>query len=429
MKKYFLSPVILSIIAIYLIGCCTTHHVEYTQKVYMPVYKILSEVRNSIKAESPRNLKNPGKIYVYGTYLLINEKGEGIHIIDNSNPKAPNKISFLKIPGNGDIAVKNNILYADSYIDLVAFDISNPQSPALVKRLEGIFPNPLDLDGQYIDSEKGLLVEWVVKDTLIKYTYTDCGDNNVSPVNYGNERGGMLDGAPNGGKTTTSSGSGGNQTGIGGSMARFTIYQNYLYSVDRTSLQLFDISTESNPKAWAKINIGWNIETIWPYKDKLFIGSTTGMFIYDNSNPWNPTQLCQFTHARSCDPVVANDKYAYITLHSGTTCGGNQNELHIVDITSITHPNLISSYPMQGPLGLGVDGNTLFICDGAAGLKVFDVKDPKNMGLLNWQSDIKTYDVIPLGSLLIMIGDDGLYQYDYTDPKNLQLLSKIAVVK
>ena len=60
-------------------------------------------------------------------------------------------------------------------------------------------------------------------------------------------------------------------------MARLTIAGNYMYSVDRTDLQTFDISTPSDPKPWTKINIGWNIETIYPFKDKLFIGSMTGM--------------------------------------------------------------------------------------------------------------------------------------------------------
>lgn len=409
-------------------GCCTTQVVEYKSKIYVPVYKNLDEIRSGIKKSEPRKLSNTGKIYFYGKYILVNEKQEGIHIIDNSNPSSPQNIAFLEIPGNGDMAVKNNILYADSYIDFVAIDISQPASPQLVKRIEGIFPNRLDnSSGSYVDPEKGLLVEYIEKDTIFKYTINDCDDNSTSPVYYG--RGGLVDfnegASKDGGTTNNSNGS----TGKGGSMARFTIYVNHLYSVDGTSLQIFDISQAQNPRAWAKQNIGWQIETIYPFKNRLFIGSTTGMFVYDVSNPAQPKQIGQFQHARACDPVVADDKYAYVTLRSNTRCTGFANQLDVIDISDLSNPKLLKSYPMQEPAGLGLDGNTLFICDGPAGLKVFDVTNPLDMQLIDWESDLKTFDVIPLGESLLMIGDDGLFQYNYSDPKNLMLLSKIPIVK
>lgn len=359
---------------------------------------------------------------------------EGVHIIDNSNPSAPNFVSFIAIPGNGDIAIKDNILYADSYIDLLAIDISNPRSMKVVKRLDSLFPNPLDPNNYYMDRNKGVLVKWIIKDTVYNYSRSDC-DGNTSPVSPGGayyEDGSTFRGMDlQSGKSanTNSTGGGNSNIGIGGSMARITIYDNYLYIVDQSNLQTLDISSPSNPRPWNKINIGWNIETIFPYGDKLFIGSMTGMFIYDNSTPWNPTRLCQFTHARSCDPVVANDKYAYVTLRQGTRCGGGQNQLDILDITKITNPVLLRSYPMQGPQGLGVDGTTLFICDGVAGLKVFNVEDPKNIQLLDWESDFKPYDVIPLGRVAILSTSDGIYQYDYINPKDLKLLSKISISK
>ena len=37
--------------------------------------------------------------------------------------------------------------------------------------------------------------------------------------------------------------------------------------------------------------------------------------------------------------------------------------------------------------------------------------------------DIKAFDVIPIGGVLVLIGDDGLYQYNYSDVKNISLLS------
>ncbi|MDP2365370.1 MAG: hypothetical protein Q8M94_16570, partial [Ignavibacteria bacterium] len=101
----------------------------------------------------------------------------------------------------------------------------------------------------------------------------------------------------------------------------------------------------------------------------------------------------------------------------------------IIDISNLMAPKLIKSYPMQEPAGLGLDNKTLLICDGRAGLKVFDVTDPKNIQLQDWENSIKTYDLIPMGSYAIVSCEDGIYQYSYTDPKNIELLSKILVKK
>ena len=73
---------------------------------------------------SQREMIKTGKIYIKGDYIFINEKKEGIHVIDNSDPSNPRNISFIAIPGNLDIAVMGNILYGDSYTDLVAVDIT-----------------------------------------------------------------------------------------------------------------------------------------------------------------------------------------------------------------------------------------------------------------------------------------------------------------
>lgn len=89
----------------------------------------------------PQALVNPGKIYTKDQYLFINELKEGIHIIDNRNPSAPTPVAFVRIPGNGDMAIRNNILYADSYMDLVTFDISNPSSIQAINRVQNVFPN------------------------------------------------------------------------------------------------------------------------------------------------------------------------------------------------------------------------------------------------------------------------------------------------
>jgi hypothetical protein len=210
-------------------------------------------------------------------------------------------------------------------------------------------------------------------------------------------------------------------------MARFTIYDNYLYTVSQSDLLLFNIKNLNQPTQLSKINLGWGIETIFPYKDKLFIGSNTGMYIFDNKNPEKPERLSIFQHARACDPVIVHNDIAYVTLRTGW-CGVAPNRLDVVNVANLTSPTLIKSYDMQQPAGLGIDFPNLFICESQYGLKSFDATSATNITLQQHIEKIDAYDVIPLeGKHLLMVGKDGLYQYDTSNPKSLKQLSVIPV--
>lgn len=229
---------------------------------------------------------------------------------------------------------------------------------------------------------------------------------------------------------------GGYNSGVGGSMARFTISGDRMYTVDHRTLKMFDISTPENPRYMSSkdqdLNIG--IETIFTKDTLLFIGSQTGMIIYNIKQPDFPQYLSEVQHIRSCDPVVAQGNYAYVTLNSASVwCGRNSNVLQIYDVSNPRLPLMIRELQgFKSPKGLGIDGNKLFVCDSDRGVKIFDVSDPNNP---QWIDDfdhipearnIQAYDVIPLNELLLMIGSDGLYQFDYSGDK-LAFLSKIQV--
>ena len=219
----------------------------------------------------------------------------------------------------------------------------------------------------------------------------------------------------------------GNSTGTGGSFARFAIYSNYLYTIDIANLNVFDISDLSKPALENTVEVGWNIETIFPYRDKLFIGAQDGMHIFDNATPSKPEHLSTFLHVRACDPVVVSGNYAYVTLRSGGNfCWGNTNQLDVIDISDLKKPSLIESHQMSNPHGLGIDKSTLFVCEASDGLKIFDATDPRNINSEEFiHFDVDAYDVIPYNNNLILIGQDGLHQYDYTDVNNIKLLSSI----
>ena len=212
--------------------------------------------------------------------------------------------------------------------------------------------------------------------------------------------------------------------GKGGSMARFAVVNNYLYTVDEWDLKLFNINNIEQPAFEKNVSVGFGIETIFPYKNKLFLGSNMGMYIYDISFAANPQLLSNYRHIYSCDPVVVDDNYAYVTLHSTDSwCGRFTNELQIIDISDPTNPWQVKSYDMINPLGLGVDSTTLFLCD--EGLKIYNISNVYNIELKHY-FNINAYDVIPIDGLLMVVGSDGLYQYRYEND-TIQFLSKIGI--
>jgi hypothetical protein len=275
----------------------------------------------------------------------------------------------------------------------------------------------------FVDKEKGVVIDWELR------TIKEKINLNPTPYpvywNYGLSYTTELNTS---GASTGVSGSG---IGIGGSMARFGIKNNILYLVDHTTLKMFDISNKTAPLKINEFSTGLNVETMFLTDNNMFLGTTTGMLVYDISNPALPVPQALFTHAKSCDPVIVSDTLAYITQRTGTTCGWGLNVLDVVSIKNINQPVLLMSYRLVNPYGLGKDGDLLFICDGTAGLKVYDASNPSDIinHLIFSYPDIKAYDVIPIGSVLVLIGDDGLYQYNYSDVRNIKLISIIPVVK
>ena len=395
-------------------NCAQMHTYSY----FIPVYKTKDEVRANIKSNPSKSITQPGKLYVYGNYIFLNELDKGIHVIDNSNPSAPHNISFIDIPGNLDIAVKGNTLYADLYTDLVTLDITNPSNVVVKKITDNVFPYRYYGGGFIANSSNGIITDWIKKDTTVK---EDCNRVGIFTMSSDVFNGGFL------GSAGTSSPNANTPIGQGGSMARFALMNDRLYTVTSSDLDVFNITSPNNPVRTNTVNIGWDIETIYPFRNRLFIGSMTGMYIYNVSNPDVPARVGQFSHVRTCDPVIADDTYAYITLRSGTPCQGFTNELDIVRLNDLTNPTLVKVYNMKNPHGLSKDGNRLFICDGIEGLKIYDASDVNNLQMVKRIEGIETYDVIAFNNRALVVAKDGLYQYDYSDMNNITLLSKIVV--
>ena len=204
---------ILSLAASMLFTSCLKDICEETRTFVQmdPMYLSYDEIRTDISTEAPHELENPGKLYVYGQYLFINELEKGVHVYDNSDPSNPINIGFIAIPGNVDIAIKDGFMYADNYMDLVTIDISDPTQSRLVCRDEDVYTS------YFFDQTRGIFVGF--RETEIT-AEIDCTDPNFNNDFF--RDGNILFGVPEFDSNSAVLG-GGRSTGTGGSLARFSI--------------------------------------------------------------------------------------------------------------------------------------------------------------------------------------------------------------
>ncbi len=253
------------LISMIFIACVKDSGMKKT-RVFTPVFKTAENVRAAIKSDKAEDISHPGKIYVLGNYIFMNEIGRGVHIIDNSNPASPVNKAFINIPGNEDIAVKGNTLYADCFTDLMVIDISDPSNVSLKNYVPNIFPDRQYVFGYQL-SEYTVITDWVARDTIMeidvaegagiwrngnfytdKYTMVedmfyaaasyDGSKNNVTPV----------------------------PVGVGGSMARFAIMNDHLYTVTTSQLNVLNITNSAAPQWNKTVSLNSFIETIYPFK-------------------------------------------------------------------------------------------------------------------------------------------------------------------
>ena len=212
-------------------------------------------------------------------------------------------------------------------------------------------------------------------------------------------------------------------------MARFTVADKHLYTIDGSEIKIFDVE-QPLPVFKSEISQNWGIETLFPMAGALFIGSNSGLIIYDISNPEAPEYMSTFSHATACDPVVVEGDLAYVTLRDGNLCQGFVNQLDVVNVSNLSNPSLVRSFPMDNPHGLSVINEELYLCEGASGLKTFDVSNTQQIlqNLKDHVTGFFAYDVIVLpGDHVIVVGKDGLYQFDASDITDLKQLSVLTI--
>ena len=218
---------------------CLKDKVTETYAIFTPVYTLKSSVLAAINGNPGQAVAQPGQIYTKGSFIYLNDVNTGIHIIDNSDPTHPVQTAYLNIPGNQNIAIRGNILYADMYADLLAIDISNPQHAKIIGALWSFFTSRAST------TDTGYVLTGFerIRDTTFR---TNAPSSQLYAVPGGvfyAMNGSDLPAANAAAASTTA-------TGTAGSTATMTLIGDYLYAIpERHSLGVVNLTDSTHP-AW-----------------------------------------------------------------------------------------------------------------------------------------------------------------------------------
>ena len=423
MKNFHLLAI--PFLFLFCLTSCTkdTGTVTVTYQEATAIYGDLDEIRSTPLNESVRPIENPGKIFIGDALILIGEEGKGVHVIDNSIRSNPVQTSFINIPGNREFFVKGNILYAESYYDMVKIDLSNPNQAILISRAKNA------IQDEFKDDNGNSLVGFSYEEKTTTLSVEDDFYNEVTGDQLV-----YIDFAKNIiPKSAVPASFAGNNADKSGTVNRITKAGDYVYVISNSNM----IAIKDKDGAFATDfnrmeNIKADMETIFPHAGKLFVGSRSSMTIFNTSDPLHPNEIYAFDHATSCDPVLPYENAAYITLRTAdfSDCPGNINALVVLNIENLAKPKQEKEIQMASPYGMTVVNNMLFVGEGENGLKVYDITDRYKPELIKHHKEVAAYDIMPdpdNSNIIFVAGPEGLTQFNLGGDQSLEVESFIAI--
>lgn len=213
--------------------------------------------------------------------------------------------------------------------------------------------------------------------------------------------------------------------GQGGSLATFAIANNHLFVLSQDTLSIFGLSNPEKPNFISATFLGFGMETIFPRDNQtLFFGANDGMYIYNIANAPAINLLSMTRHVVACDPVVADQNFAYVTLRSTENrgCRGGVNELQTYDISNIQLPMQVHNVQLSGPIGLALGSDYLYVCDN--GIKIFDRTQPNKPTQIFHATNVDAVDIIKGPKSFIVLGRNGISQYEFVNG-NFTIMSQL----
>ncbi len=325
-------------------------------------------------------------IYLYDSLLLISDISSGIHIYSVSDPSHPKFKKTIYLLGNAGIAMKKDIIFANSYESLLSFKLNKDFSYDTLS----VIKNSPYYNGLYEEPR------------IYNSGGFSCGS---SPVVSGS-----VDECSN---------------GTGGSYALFAVIDSFLYYIDNSSLITLDISKNDTLIKLSETYLDWNIETLFPTEKYLYVGGRAGMYILDRTDPIYPKKIGTLQHFTAYDPVVVNNDIAYVTLRAGNWGGDAKDVLLIVNVENPTNSFVIDEISTFTPYGLSIQDTLLYVSNGSNGFSLYTVSDPNNISRLAYWNSPSTKDFIWKGNILYTMAFKNIIIYDVEIPTSPEILSTI----
>jgi hypothetical protein len=411
-----------SLIVILFVSSCT-HDLGKATVTYTKAtaeYGDIESLRSTPLITGVQEIEDAGKIFVSDQMLLIGEEGRGIHVLNNMDPTNPTQVLFINIPGNREFYVQGDILYAESIYDMLKIDISDIANPYLVTRIEqGVWQEIYNHKGEALI---GFEFEQVTEEIELNDD-TDMDFWNSQPTQYYDYANNLIP------PSALPSSFAGNNADIG-TVNRIAYLNEHVYLISRTNMNVYRDNGQF--ELVSQSSVGWEMETIYPLENKLYVGSRSAMTVFNAADPDFPSHEAEYWHETSCDPVMpVTSRTAYLTLRSGEfgDCPGDINALHVLDINGNGWIDQLHEIEMKSPFGMTIIGDELFVGEGDAGFKVFDISDVRNPVLSRTIKSVEAYDIIahPTNANMILIaGPAGFSQFQVGNDFELQLLSTIS---
>lgn len=408
-------------IVLLLASCMKTKgEISMTYEKAEAVYGDLDSIRAIPLLAPKQDLVKPKNFFIGTNYVLVSEVNKGIHIYDNTDMNNPQRMSFIQLPFLRDFYVKGDYLYVANVYDLLKINISDVYNPVLVNRAENVFWEPLEND-------KG--------QQLLGFKYTMATDNFEVNSKEAKEikKAGKLhldflkNVIPVSAIPTYFTGSNSNSKGT---LNRIAVEFDHVYVIEDDEMHI--VTNNSSFVKIKEIRIGDNTETIYGENNRLFLGSTTAMTIYDVSNPGSPNKISSIDHTESCDPVLPRGNVAYYTLRSTENEGCNgqgENTLNIVDISSVNKPAELKSIDLDSPYGLCFANNFLFVGEGVNGLTIYDASNPMKLKNKVQIKNVVAYDIMfhPNNPNIVILSNvNGIKEYQIEwGSLNLSLIGQL----
>ena len=291
------------------------------------------------------DMKEPGKFWLADDTLYLIVPGRELRIYNIADLANPLLAATIPATNTSELAVlpvdNGHVVYMDNKGNLDVYQITPGSAPLLVRSLVGV----CDVTSYYAGGYG--FVDGYEDDI---FGCDSCGDDDVASYSSGS---------------------------TGGSLARFAVAGDYLYTLRSGSIKVFQlrggVASPTDPLSLGEYKTDWDIETIHPALGHLFMGAASGVHVYSLTNPHAPVRIGGLTHARARDPIVVEEPYAYVTLRDGNFAdGGPFSRLEVLRLNSLTNMELLRTFGVGAPYGLAVKSGYVYVCDRENGVLVYN---------------------------------------------------------